>query len=174
MAQHPLHHLLQVAFALAQVFVIHLVKLAAQQLQLRRQRPFGVVQALGDQLAHARGKHVVLHQHQVHIQQGRQLLRGIQPQITAQVLQFFDDSQTPFAHTLDLALNLLGFDQVMGHIQMAGRRHHCPTNGNAPGHCDSVNGKCHAGFPLSGSALMPLGNGPIYTPAQARFTKQTT
>ncbi|MNT31026.1 hypothetical protein D3C72_1668480 [compost metagenome] len=79
MAQHPLHHLLQVAFALAQVLVIHFVKLAAQQFQLCGQRPFGVVQAFGDQLAHAQREHVVLHQHEVHIQQGCQLLRRVHP-----------------------------------------------------------------------------------------------
>ena len=45
-AQQALDHLLEVGLALAQVLVLHLVELARQHLELRRQRPFGVVVAL--------------------------------------------------------------------------------------------------------------------------------
>ena len=47
--QHPLDHLAHIGAALAQVLVFHGVELLAQDLALRRQRPFGVVVAFGDQ-----------------------------------------------------------------------------------------------------------------------------
>ena len=46
--QDALDHLLQVGLAFAQVLVLHLVELARNHLQLGGQRPFGVVQALGN------------------------------------------------------------------------------------------------------------------------------
>jgi hypothetical protein len=70
-AQDALDHLLQIGLALAQVVVLHLVELARDHLQLRGQRPFGVVQALGDPLLDAVDHQLVLQQHQVHIQQRR-------------------------------------------------------------------------------------------------------
>ena len=52
--QHALDHLLEVGLALAQVLVLHLVELARQHLELRRQRPLGVVVALADPVLGAR------------------------------------------------------------------------------------------------------------------------
>jgi len=76
-AQQTLDHLLQIGFALAQVGVFHLVKLARHHLQLARQRPLGVVVALQHPLFHAADELVILQQHQVYIQQRCQLRVGI-------------------------------------------------------------------------------------------------
>jgi hypothetical protein len=73
----PLDHLLDVGLALAQVVVLHLVELPRQHLQLGRQRPLGVVVALGDPLfGGACQRAVVMQQHQVHVEQRDQLGRA--------------------------------------------------------------------------------------------------
>ena len=59
-AQQPLDHLLEVALALAQVGVFHLVKLARHDFQLRGQRPLGVVQAVLDPVLDIVGQHFIL------------------------------------------------------------------------------------------------------------------
>jgi hypothetical protein len=71
-AQDALHHLLEIGLALAQVVVFHLVKLAGNHLELRGQRPLGVVQALGHPVLDTADQFFILKQHQVHIQQRRQ------------------------------------------------------------------------------------------------------
>jgi hypothetical protein len=68
-AQDALGHLLEVGLALAQVLVLHVVELARQHFELRRQRPFGVVVALGDPVLVAADQLLVLQQHQVHVEQ---------------------------------------------------------------------------------------------------------
>ena len=70
-----LDHLLEVGLALAQVVVLHLVELARQHLELRRQRPLGVVVALADPVLGRAGQRVVVQQHQVHVEQRRELGR---------------------------------------------------------------------------------------------------
>ena len=71
-AQQALDHLLEVGLALAQVVVLHLVELPRQHLQLRRQRPLGVVVALADPVLGGAGQRLVVQQHQVHVEQRRQ------------------------------------------------------------------------------------------------------
>ncbi len=76
MPQNTLNHLLQVGLALSQVLVLHLIKLARNKLQLRCERPLRVVQTLGDPVLHAAREHIVLQQHQMHIEHRRQLGGG--------------------------------------------------------------------------------------------------
>jgi hypothetical protein len=76
-AQDAFGHLLEVGLALAQVLVLHVVELARQHFQLGGQRPLGVVEALGDPVLHAADQVLVLQQHQVDVEQRRQLVRRL-------------------------------------------------------------------------------------------------
>ena len=67
--QNALNNLLKVGFALAQVLVFHVIKLARNDFILRGQRPFGVIKPLCNPVFHAADELLVLQQHQVHIQQ---------------------------------------------------------------------------------------------------------
>jgi len=62
--------LLHVGLALAQVGIFHLVEMAGHDLKLGGQRPFGVVQALGNPVLDAADQLVILQEHQVHVEQG--------------------------------------------------------------------------------------------------------
>ena len=61
--QYALHNLFEIALALAQIGVFHLVKIARNNVQLRRQRPFGVVQALNNPTLDSSLEIGVLQQH---------------------------------------------------------------------------------------------------------------
>ena len=142
--QDAVGHLLQVGLALAQVGVLHLVELARDLLQLRHQRPFGVVQALGHPVAHARRQHLVLQQHQVHFQQGGQLARRILGQVADQALQLVDHGRAGLAGAVQLRLDLVRVDEVVPHLNPAGGHHHRPPNRNAARNGQPMDGKCHA------------------------------
>jgi hypothetical protein len=80
-AEQALDHLLEVGLAFAQVLVFHLVELARQHLELSRERPFGVVVALPDPMLGRAGQRLVVEQHQVHVEQGRELGRRFRRQV---------------------------------------------------------------------------------------------
>ena len=87
-AQHALDHLLEIGLAFAQVVVLHLVELPRQHLQLRRQRPLGVVVTIDDPVLRGAGQCLVVQQHQVHVEQRRQLGRRIVRQVALQRAEF--------------------------------------------------------------------------------------
>ena len=86
-AQHALHHLLKITFALAQIRVIHLVELACDHIQLRGQRPLGVVQTIFHPLRHAVSQHGVVQQHEVNLKNRSQLWGRLFGQVVVQLLQ---------------------------------------------------------------------------------------
>ena len=61
--QHALHHLLDVGFALAQVFVFDIVEMARQALELFGQRPLHVVAARADQVDGFLHEHRIVQDH---------------------------------------------------------------------------------------------------------------
>ena len=61
--QHALHHLLDVGFALAQVFVFDIVEMARQTLELFGQRPLHVVAARADQIDGLLHEHRIVQDH---------------------------------------------------------------------------------------------------------------
>ena len=105
-AQQPLDDLLEVGLALAQVVVLHLVELARQHLELRRQRPLGVVVALADPLLGRAGQRLVVQQHQVHVEQRRQLGRRFRRQVALQRAELAGDRVARGAQAVDLGLDL--------------------------------------------------------------------
>ena len=104
--QHALDDLLEVGLALAQVLVLHLVELARQHFELRRQRPLGVVVPLDDPLLGGAGERLVVQQHQVHVEQRRQFVRRVVRQLALQRAQLADDRVAGGAQALDLGLDL--------------------------------------------------------------------
>ena len=142
-AQDAVHHLFQIGLALAQVVVLHLVELAADHFQLRGQRPFGVVQALGDPVLDAAGQHFILQQHQMHVQQGGQFMRCIRRHFALQALQFVHHGIAAMAHAVDLALDLVRLDEVVGHFHAARAHQHSTSDRNATRHGQARNGKRH-------------------------------
>ena len=70
-AEQALDDLLEVGLALAQVLVLHLVELARQHLELRRERPLGVVVPLADPVLGRARQRLVVEQHQVNVEQRR-------------------------------------------------------------------------------------------------------
>ena len=73
MAQYTFDNLLQIAFALSQISVVHFVELARHDIELRSQRPFGVVETVFDPVGDAIGQHLVLQEHQMHFQNRAEL-----------------------------------------------------------------------------------------------------
>jgi len=122
--QHPLGHLFHVGLAFAQVGVFHLVELASDDFELTGQGPFGVVEALFNPVAHTRRQLLIQQQHEVHIQQGTQLVRRILGHVFLQALEFFHHLVTGTAQATDFSLDLPGFDEVMRHIHPAGGDQH--------------------------------------------------
>ena len=143
--QHALSNLLHVSLALAQVLVFHFVEMAGHNFQLRGQRPLGVVQAFGDPALHAPNQFHVLQQHQVHIQQGIQLMGCLfGPHVRDAGLQaadLFNHRVAPLAHALYFGLDLIGIDEIVRHVHAAGGHQHRPPDGNAPGDGEAVDGE---------------------------------
>ena len=142
-AQDAFDHLLQIGLALAQVVVLHLVELAADDLQLRGQRPFGVVQAVGDPVLHAADQHLVLQQQQVHIQQRREFGRRVRRQVDTQTLQLIDHGIAAITHARYLGLHLRWFDEVMRHLHATGRGQYRTPDGNTARDGQAVDGEAH-------------------------------
>jgi hypothetical protein len=71
--EHALDCLLDVGLALAQVGVLDLLELLDQRLHLLHQRPFGVAQALPDELARRVRQRGVLQDHAVQVDEGAEL-----------------------------------------------------------------------------------------------------
>ena len=141
--QHALDHLLQIGLALTQVLVLHLVELARNDLELGGQRPLGVVETIADPVLHTTGQRLVLQQHQVHIEQGRQLVRRILGHFLLQALQLVDHGIAPGTHPVDLALHLVGRNEVMRHVQPAGRHDHRAPDGHPTGNWYAVDAEGH-------------------------------
>ena len=137
--QHPLHNLFQVGFALPQIRVFHLVKGARQHLELSRHRPLRVVEALADPLFDAVAQGFVFQQHQVHIQQRAQFLRRVfGSELLDAGLQagdFLDHRIAALAHPVNFAGNLLGRDEIVGHVPAAGTHQHRAAHDHAARHC---------------------------------------
>ena len=142
-AQNAVGHLLQIGLAFAQIGVFHLIELARDLLELRHQRPFGVVEPLGNPVPHARCQHLVLQQHEVHFQQGCKLARRIGGQIAHQALQLIDHRIARMARTGDFCLHLRCFDKVVWYFNAAGSHDHSAPDRNTARNRQPVDGKCH-------------------------------
>ena len=146
-AQDALGHLLQVRLALAQVLVLHLVELARQHFELRRQRPLGVVEAVGDPVLDAADQFLVLQQHQVHVQQGgelvRRLLRAHLGDGVLQPVDLLHHGVAAGAHPVDLGGDLARLDEVMRHVDAAGRHEDGAPDGDAAGDRKAVHREGH-------------------------------
>jgi hypothetical protein len=141
--QNTLHHLFKIALALAQVDIIHFVKLPSHDIELRGERPFSVVEPVCDPMLHAIGHGFVLQQHEVHIQQRGQLWWCILGHALQQSVDLFHHSVAGRGHAGNFTLDLIGFDEIVGHIHAAGRHQHGASNSNTACHGESVDGKCH-------------------------------
>jgi hypothetical protein len=146
-AQDLFGDLLEVALALAQVLVLHLVELARDDLQLRGQRPLGVVVAVTDPVLDALDHLLVLQQHQVHVQQGLELLRCVLRAELGhrllQAVQLVDHRIASAPDAVDLAVHLGRLDEIVGDVHTAAGHQHGTPNGNAACHGESVDGKGH-------------------------------
>ncbi|MNN27013.1 hypothetical protein D3C81_1405350 [compost metagenome] len=80
--QDPLHYLLDVGLALAQVLVLDLVELTHQFLEAGGERPLGVVAALADQGLGLARERLVVEDHRVHVQERAHFLGRVARQVT--------------------------------------------------------------------------------------------
>ena len=80
----------------------------------------------------------------VHIEQRRQFVRSVGRHFALQALQFLDHGVSPMAHTVDLAGDLVRFDEVVRNIDAAGTHQHGTPDGNAARHREAGYGKGHA------------------------------
>ncbi len=146
-AQHFLRDLLQIALALAQVFVLHFVELTRDDFQLGRQRPLGVVQAFGDPVLDPANQFVVLQQHEVHIQQCSQFMRRFfgthVRNARLQAMNFVHHRIAPTAHAINLGINLGGINEIVSHVHPARRHQHRASDGDTPGHRQSMDSERH-------------------------------
>ena len=129
-AQQTFDHLFQVGLALAQVGIFHLVEVPRQHFELRRQRPLGVVVTLGDPLDRGADQRLVLQQHLVHIQQGGQLGRRIGGQVPLEHVELSGHHVTGLEQACHLITDLGRINEVVRHINAAGRH----QNGTSDGH----------------------------------------
>ena len=143
-AQDALDHLLQIGFSLAQILIFHLVKLARDDFELRRQRPLGVVKALGNPVLDADFQTLVLQQHQVYIEHGIELLRCVVRQLFLQALQLLHHCITATAQAVDFSLGLVRFDEIVRYIQPNRADQHRPANRNTARNSRARNRKCHS------------------------------
>ena len=83
------------------------------------------------------GQVIILQQHQVHIQQGGQLMRSIFGHVSQQTLQFIHHGISASAHTVDFCFYLACVNEIVGHVHAA--HQHCTPNGDAARDSQSVN-----------------------------------
>ena len=132
--QHPLGNLLQVGLALAQVLVLHLVELAGQHLELRRQRPLGVVVSLAHPARRGADQILVMQQHLVHVEQCGQLMRRIRRQIVLQRGELGRDFVARPRQARHLLVRPVRRDEVVRHVHSARSHQHRTTDRDALGH----------------------------------------
>jgi hypothetical protein len=146
--EYALGHLLQIRLALAQVLVLHFVELARQNLELRRQCPLGVVVTFSHPARRGTDKRLVVEQHQVHVEQGRQLRRGVAWQFVLQGDELARDLFAGTPQPRHLGPSLFRRDEVVRHVDPARRDQHRAPNGHAPGDGQSEDLQRHARAPL--------------------------
>ena len=141
---HPFHgtqdflgDLLQVALTLTQVLVFHFVKLPGDHLQLGGQGPFGVVESVGDPTLDTADQLVVVQQHQMHVQQGGQLLRRLlgahMGDAGLQAMDLINHRIAPTPHPINLCLNLRRRNEIVRDIDSTRCHQHRSSDGNATG-----------------------------------------
>ena len=133
-----LDHLFQVGLAFAQIGVLHLIELARQTLELVRQGPTCVIEALGDPMPHPVENAFVLQQHQMHFEQGRQFAGRIFGQSSQHELHFLNDGIARLQHAVDFGLDRFWLDEVMLHSRPAGGQHLGAANGHAAPHANAL------------------------------------
>ena len=119
--QHALGDLLDVVLALAQVGVFDLVELRREFIDLRHQRPFGVVVARADDVQRRFRDHRVGQDQRMHVDEGAQFGRGILRQAGPEFLQIVVDGGDRILQAPHLGLDLFFRDQVMLDVE-CGRR----------------------------------------------------
>jgi hypothetical protein len=100
---------------------------------------------------------LVLQQHQVHVQQRRQLVRRLLGthlrDRLLQPMKFVRHCVAADADALDLGLDTPRLDEVVRDVHAARSHQHRPPDGNAAGNCETVDGEGHprASVPLLAS-----------------------
>ena len=122
-AQHFLGDLFEIGLAFAQVGILHFVKLARDDVELRGQRPFGVVKTLGNPAFDASDEFIIIEQQQMHIQQGRELLGRLLGSHLGngelQPLDFLNHGIAADANPINLGVDLRGCHKVVRDIHPA-------------------------------------------------------
>ena len=133
-----LNHLFQIGLALAQIGVFHFIELARQPLELVGKRPAGVVQALGNPVAHAVENAFVLQQHHMHVEQGGQLAGRVFGQGGKHELHFLHHGIARLQHAVDFGFYRIRLDEVMLYRRAAGGQHFRPAHGHAAPYANAV------------------------------------
>ena len=136
-------HLFDVGLALAQIGVFHVVKLPDQDFQLGRQRPLGVVMPFTDPQLDGIAEHVVMQQHQVYVQQGRQLVWRLGRQLAFKKFQLCRHGIAGAPDARNLVRHLLGAHKIVGYVHTAGGHQNGPPNGHATRHRKAENLNAH-------------------------------
>jgi hypothetical protein len=116
--QHALDHLHDVLLALPQVRVFDLLELLDQPVHLLHQRPFGVAQLLGDDLARGARQRFVAQQHRVDIDEGADFRGGVGLlDLAPEVVQFARHLADRRVEALDFGGHLLRLDVVVRDLE---------------------------------------------------------
>ncbi|MDR9274782.1 hypothetical protein FEP29_03782 [Burkholderia multivorans] len=115
--QHALDDLLDVGLALAQIFVFDVVEVAREQIELFGQRPFDVVATRADQVDRFLDEHRVAEDHRVHVDECADFGRRVVGQVGAQCFELAMHGVERRAEALDLGLDPVRLDQVMGDVE---------------------------------------------------------
>jgi hypothetical protein len=93
-------------------------------------RPFGVVVAHLDPMPRGFGQHRVVQQHQVHVQQCRQLMRRLGRQIVLEGGDLLHHGVTRVAQARHFGGSMHRIDEVVRHIHPAGCHQHGAADGD--------------------------------------------
>ena len=129
--------LFEIGLALSEVLVLHFVKLARKNLELGGQGPFGVVVAFDDPLHGGASEGLVAQEHEVNIQDGGQLGRGIAWQLGLEYGELFNHGIASVSQALDFLFGGRGVNKVVGNIQMTGCNEHRLADRYAAGDWES-------------------------------------
>ena len=99
-----------------------------------------------DPVHHACRQLFVLQQHQMHVQQGRQLVRRVLGHVFLQALQLIDHRIAGHAQTLDLGIDLIGFHKIVPQIDATGGQQNGTPDGDATRQCQAMDAEGHGLF----------------------------
>ncbi len=146
---HPFDDLAHVLRAAAEILVVDGFELLAHRLELDRQRPLGVDQAVAHQVARLVAEQRIVEDHLVQVEEGAHLARRLRRHVRGEFVDLRAHQRKGVVQARHFVQHILALDRVMARFELGGRQPVGAADGNArAGPRDDADSHQFAAHPL--------------------------